>query len=1098
APALSVTQDVTITITGTNDAPTLQAAATNAVEDGPSVSVDLAALGADVDSDNDGASLTYTVSGQPSEGAATITGTTLTFTPGADFQDLAIGETRDVTVQVTATDAHGATAVNDVTITVTGTNDAPTILRGSDLSVTVQTGTTRVTNLSAQDLAMAYFGSAPASATVIYGQEVFEVTPGNGYRMVHTVAGLFMPGELKADSVVEMTMDAGFVLTGGDQDSMVGLTDGMGHMTYYTLEQAAGHFFAGDIDMAGNVDISGGAATGTTDNVSFTFMPVATDYTLGFTLDGANDQMTFIAPFTGSGNPGEYINPANGLAIYLGQDESNEYGTFKPITVESIVEAQDATGSLLFADVDTSDVQTAAVTGFAMSGATAGLDAAAIEALFSISVVADGATQGGSVDWAFDNVSALFQSLGLGEVVTLSYDITVDDGQGGVLTRTVDINVEGMNDGPVAQASAITGDEDTVITGSVTATDADANAVLTYMLESRAANGSVVMNADGTYSYTGGADFNGTDSFTYRVVDQFGLSSVETVTVTVDNVNDAPTLAAGALDAVEDGAAVTLDLAALGADIDPGEDGATLTYSLLSGPAEGSASITGTSLTFDPGANFQTLPAGATRDVTVLVMATDADGATAINDVTITVTGTNDVPTITGTAVQTVREDQTLTASGQLNISDPDQGEASFQGFGTTLGDNGFGSFSMSAGGNWTYNLNNNHAAVQALNDGQFLRDTITVLSADGSGSREIAVRINGTNDINPTQLFLTFRQPYNSRSTFDEMLFENLTVRVDGAVTGYSTWAVRYGSLSGGNDVFLNGNIGSFSSTLRYVELNLGVHDDSGRIQLNYLYSGGDNVSLNGTSNGAVDNGEGVQLQLRAAGTGTVTFGDYRNNGSVTNNDYVGTYTNSARQVIIDYQKVGNTLQVQRIQDPVVLDLGGDGFDFLDLDAGVTFDLDYDGVAESVTWVSGTDGMLAIDLDGSGTIDNGAELLSEAFAGGSFGTSMAALRSLDENADGVLDAQDAAFADMVVWQDANENGVTDAGELTSLLDMGVDHFDLTGSAPEADSPDEVVELAELVLTDGSVMDYAGVELASAPEEILLPDAPITTEEPLI
>ena len=65
------------------------------------------------------------LTGQPGEGTATINGTMLTFAPGADFQDLAEGETRDVTVQVTATDAHGATAVNDVTVTVTGVNDAP-------------------------------------------------------------------------------------------------------------------------------------------------------------------------------------------------------------------------------------------------------------------------------------------------------------------------------------------------------------------------------------------------------------------------------------------------------------------------------------------------------------------------------------------------------------------------------------------------------------------------------------------------------------------------------------------------------------------------------------------------------------------------------------------------------------------------------------------------------------------------------------------------------------------------------------------------------------------------------------------------------------
>ena len=56
-----VEHDVVITVTGTNDAPTLTAATTNAVEDGAVVSVDLSLLGADVDSEDDGSSLTLSL-----------------------------------------------------------------------------------------------------------------------------------------------------------------------------------------------------------------------------------------------------------------------------------------------------------------------------------------------------------------------------------------------------------------------------------------------------------------------------------------------------------------------------------------------------------------------------------------------------------------------------------------------------------------------------------------------------------------------------------------------------------------------------------------------------------------------------------------------------------------------------------------------------------------------------------------------------------------------------------------------------------------------------------------------------------------------------
>ncbi|MDZ7904477.1 MAG: VCBS domain-containing protein [Cypionkella sp.] len=91
------------------------------------MTLDLASLGDDVDSDDDGSTLTYTISGAPAVGTASISGTTLTFNGGAGLDGLAQGEELVTSITITATDAHGATATSTVEVTITGTNDAPTL-----------------------------------------------------------------------------------------------------------------------------------------------------------------------------------------------------------------------------------------------------------------------------------------------------------------------------------------------------------------------------------------------------------------------------------------------------------------------------------------------------------------------------------------------------------------------------------------------------------------------------------------------------------------------------------------------------------------------------------------------------------------------------------------------------------------------------------------------------------------------------------------------------------------------------------------------------------------------------------------------------------
>lgn len=163
---------------------------------------------------------------------------------------------------------------------------------------------------------------------------------------------------------------------------------------------------------------------------------------------------------------------------------------------------------------------------------------------------------------------------------------------------------------------------------------------------------------------------------------------------------------------------------------------------------------------------------------------------------------------------------------------------------------------------------------------------------------------------------------------------------------------------------------------------------------------------------------------------------------------------------------------------DPIVLDLDHNGFAFTSQADGVQFDINSDGAKDQVAWTNGKDGLLALDVNGNGKIDNGSELFTPTFAGGHFADGLAALASLDSNHDGVIDNRDQAFAQLVVWQDANHNGITDAGELLSLTDLGITgiNLDVTAGTGRIDGQ-SVAANGTFIYADGSKGTFVEVDL---------------------
>ncbi|PYR92017.1 MAG: hypothetical protein DMF84_14655, partial [Acidobacteria bacterium] len=215
-----------------------------------------------------------------------------------------------------------------------------------------------------------------------------------------------------------------------------------------------------------------------------------------------------------------------------------------------------------------------------------------------------------------------------GQTGTVTITVTVADGNSGTASDPFVVTVTApANRAPVANNDAYSTNEDTALTIAANGvlgndTDADGNP-LTAVLGTGPTHGTLTLNANGSFTYTPAANYNGPDSFTYKANDGALDSNIATVTITVTSVNDLPTISAIADQATTSGTAVG-PLAVTVGDVETAAASLTLT-------------AVSSNLTLVPAANIVFGGSGANRTVTVTPVA----GQTGTATVTVTVADGN-------------------------------------------------------------------------------------------------------------------------------------------------------------------------------------------------------------------------------------------------------------------------------------------------------------------------------------------------------------------------------------------------------------------------------------------------------------------------
>ena len=315
-----------------------------------------------------------------------------------------------------------------------------------------------------------------------------------------------------------------------------------------------------------------------------------------------------------------------------------------------------------------------------------------------------------------------------------SFTYKVNDGVNDSNVALVNLTINAVNDAPVAQNATASGDEDTVITGPIPASDPE-GAALGYTVVAQPGHGSITLNFDGNFIYTPDADYFGSDSFTWLAYDASLDSNVATVSLTVNGVNDRPVVVETTTRGDED-TTITGTLTASDAD------GDTLAYTLVTQANHGTVTLNlDGSFSYTPDENYSGNDSFVFR-VSDGHSVTSASGFLQVGPI-------NDAPVAQNGSAS---GDEDTTITGTVTASDVDNASLTY----TVVAQAGHGSVTLNQDGSFSYTPNANYFGSDSftwkVNDGSLDSNVATVnLTVNGINDRPVVVENTTTGDEDTT-----------------------------------------------------------------------------------------------------------------------------------------------------------------------------------------------------------------------------------------------------------------------------------------------------------------------------------------------------------